>query len=60
VGHAACTWYKHAFAILVSRPEEERLFSMLQIKWEGNIKMDLTKIGWKGVNCIRLIEVKDR
>jgi hypothetical protein len=35
--------------------EGKRLLGRLKHRWAYNIKLDLTEIGWKGVNWIHLV-----
>jgi hypothetical protein len=40
--------------------ERKRTTGMAKHTGKDNIKMDLKEIGWKGVDCINLIEVIDQ
>jgi hypothetical protein len=45
---------------LVEKPKGKKLFARPRHGWEGNIKMDLQKIGLKGVDWIHVTEDTDR
>jgi hypothetical protein len=45
---------RNACSILVGKPEGKRPLGRPRRKWEINIKMDLRKIGWDGVDWIDL------
>jgi hypothetical protein len=49
-----------AYRILVGRPEGRRPLGRPRRKWEDNIKMDLQKVGWEGVDWIDMAQDKDR
>jgi hypothetical protein len=42
------------YRVLVGRPEGKRPLGRPRRKWEDNIKMDLTEIGFDGANWIQL------
>jgi hypothetical protein len=44
--------------ILVAIPERKRLLG--RCRWEDNIKMDLTQIGWGGMDWTGLVEDTDQ
>jgi hypothetical protein len=46
---------RNAYRILVGKPEGKRPLRRLTRGWVGNIKMDLRKIGWDGINWINLL-----
>jgi hypothetical protein len=51
--HVACMGEKrYACRILVGKPEAERELARPSYRWEDNIKMDLRKIGWGGMDWI--------
>jgi len=41
---------RNAYHILVGKPEGLKLLPRYRCRWEDNIKMDLRKIGWEGVD----------
>jgi hypothetical protein len=41
---------RKAYRILVGKPEGKRPLGRLRRMWVDNIKMDLKKIGWDGVD----------
>jgi hypothetical protein len=41
---------RNAYKILLGRPEGKRAQGRLRCRWVDNIKMDLTQIGWDGVD----------
>jgi hypothetical protein len=48
---------KIAYRILVGKTEGKRPLRRPRLSWEDNIKMDLEKIGWNGVDWINLDQV---
>jgi hypothetical protein len=60
-GHVARMGAKrNAYGILVGRPEEKIPLGRPRHKWMENIKMDLTEIGWCGMDWIDLIKDRDQ
>jgi hypothetical protein len=51
---------RHAYNILVGKSKEKRPLGRPRHRWEDNIRMDLKKIGWKGENCIHLVQDRDQ
>jgi hypothetical protein len=49
---------RNAYRILVGKPEGKRPLGRLKCRWMDNVKMDLTEIGWGGIDWIDL--AKDR
>jgi hypothetical protein len=49
-----------AYNILVGRPEGRRPLGRPRRRWEDNIKIDLTEIGFVDVDWIRLAQDRDR
>jgi hypothetical protein len=49
-----------AHRILVGRPKGRRPLGRPRHRWEDNIKMDLEEVGWGGVDCIELVQDRDR
>jgi hypothetical protein len=48
------------YRVLVGKPERKRPLGRPRRRWEGNIKMDLQEVGWRGVDCIDLAQDRDR
>jgi hypothetical protein len=46
--------------ILVGKPEGKRIRGRSRRRWEDNIKMDLRKIGWEGVDWIHLAQDREQ
>jgi hypothetical protein len=44
------------FKVLVGKPEGKRLIGRSRRRWEDGIRMDLTEIGWKDVERVRLAQ----
>jgi hypothetical protein len=60
-GHVACMGdVRCAYNILVGRPEGRRPLGRPRRRWEGNIKMDVTEIGFGDVEWIHLAQDRDR
>jgi hypothetical protein len=51
---------RNAYRLLVGKPEGKRPLGRPRRKWVNNIKMDLLEIGWGGVDCIGLAQVRDK
>jgi hypothetical protein len=47
---------KNAYNILVGKPEWGRPFGSHRRRWEYNIRMDLTEIGWESVDWLHLAQ----
>jgi hypothetical protein len=45
-----------ACRVLVGKPERRRPLEGPRIRWEDNIKMDLRKVGWGGIDWIDLAQ----
>jgi hypothetical protein len=43
----------------VGKPEEKKSLGWSRRRWEDNIKMDLRKIGWGGMDWIDLAQDRD-
>jgi hypothetical protein len=43
---------RNAYRILVGKPEGKRPLGRPKCRWMDNIKMDLKRIGWDGVDWI--------
>jgi hypothetical protein len=50
---------RHAYTILVGRPEGRRPLGRPRRRWEDNIKIDLQEVGW-GMVWIELAQDRDR
>jgi hypothetical protein len=50
----------NAYEILVGKPEGKRLLERPRRRWEGNIRVDLREIGWKGADWISLAQDSDK
>jgi hypothetical protein len=60
-GHIARMGEKrNAYRILVGKPEGKRPLGRPTRRWVDNIKMDLTEIGWDGMDWIDLAQNRDR
>jgi hypothetical protein len=60
-GHVARMGEKRpAYRLRVGKPEGKRPLGRPRHIWMDNIKMDLTEIGWDGVDRIRLAQDEDR
>jgi len=46
--------------VLVGKPEGKRPLGKPRRRWEDNIKMDLQKVGFGGMDWIELIQDRDR
>jgi hypothetical protein len=51
---------RNAYRILVGKPEEKRPLGRPRCRWVNDIKMDLTEIGWDGVDWIELAQDRDQ
>jgi hypothetical protein len=51
---------RNAYRILVGKPEGKRSLGRPRRRWVDNIKMDLTEIGWYGVDWIELAQDRDQ
>jgi hypothetical protein len=51
---------RNAYRILVGKPEGKRRLGRPRRRWVDNIKMDLTEIGWDGVDWIDLAQDRDQ
>jgi hypothetical protein len=49
---------KNACRILVGKPEGKTPLGRPRCRWVKNIKMDLTEIGWDGMDWIDLAQVR--
>jgi len=61
VGHVACMEdRRNACYNLVGKPEGKRPLGRSSRRWEDNIRMDLRKIGWKGVDLMHVAYDRDQ
>jgi hypothetical protein len=51
---------KNVYRILVGKPEGKRPLGRSRHRWVDNIKMDLRKIGWGGMDRIDLAQDRDQ
>jgi hypothetical protein len=51
---------RNAYKILVGKPEGKRPLGRPRHRWEDNIRMDLTEIGWGGMDWIDLAQDRDQ
>jgi hypothetical protein len=60
-GHEAGIGEKrNAYRIFVGKPEGKRPQGTLRHRWVNNIKIDLRRVGWGGMNWIDLAQNGDR
>jgi hypothetical protein len=50
---------RNAYRILVGKPEEKRPLEKPRRRWVDNIKIDLIKTGWDGMDWIDLAHDRD-
>jgi hypothetical protein len=60
VGYIARMEKRNAHRILVRKPEGKTPLGRPRRRWVDNIKTDLRKIGWDGMNWIDLTKDRDR
>jgi hypothetical protein len=51
---------RNAYRILVGMPERKGPLARPRHRWVDNIKMDLTEIGWDGIDWIDLAQNRDQ
>jgi hypothetical protein len=51
---------RNVYRVLVGRSEGKRPLGRPRRRWDGGIKMDLSEIGWGGVEWIHLAQDRDR
>jgi hypothetical protein len=51
---------RNAYRILVENPEGKRPLGRPRHRWSNNIKMDLRKIEWDGVDLIDMAQDRDQ
>jgi hypothetical protein len=50
---------RKVYKVLVAKPEGKRPLGRPRSRWEDDLTMDIKEIGWKGVKCIHLVQVRD-
>jgi hypothetical protein len=59
--HVACMGeIRNAYNILIGKPKGKRMLGRPRYRQEDNTSMDLTKIGWEGVDWIHLSHDRDQ
>jgi hypothetical protein len=48
------------YKVLVGKPEGKRPLGRPRYRWEVNVKMDLQKVGYEGMDWIELAQDRDR
>jgi hypothetical protein len=48
------------YKVLVGKREGKRPFGRPRRRWEDGIRVDLKESGWRGVECIYLVQGRDR
>jgi hypothetical protein len=51
---------RNVYRLLVGKPEGRRPLGRPRRRWVENIKMDLSEIGWGGVDWISLAQDRDK
>jgi hypothetical protein len=51
---------RNPYRILVGKPKGKRPLGRPRRRWVNNIKMDLTEIGWDGMDWIDLAQDRDQ
>jgi hypothetical protein len=60
-GHVACMGQRRGvYRVLVGKSEGKKLLGRRRHRWEDNIKMDLQKVKFGGVDWIELAQDRDR
>jgi hypothetical protein len=49
---------RNTYRILVGKSEGKR--PLERLRWEDNIKINFTEIGWEGVNCIHITQDRNQ
>jgi hypothetical protein len=49
----------NAYNILIGKPEGKRPLGRPRRRREDNIRMDLTEVGWRGVDWMHLVQNRD-
>jgi hypothetical protein len=50
----------NAYKIFVGKPEGKRAQGRHKHRWEDNIKMNLRKVGWSGMDWIHMAQDRDQ
>jgi hypothetical protein len=48
------------YRFLMGKPEGKRPLGRPRHRWEDGIRIDLREIGWESVDCIQLVQDRDR
>jgi len=48
------------YSVLVGRPDVKSPLGVSRHRWQGNIKVDLQVVGWRGMDWIDLAQNRDR
>jgi hypothetical protein len=59
-GHVAEGEKKNGYRILVEKPEGKRPLGRPRCRWVDNIRMDLTEVGWGGMDWLDLDQDRDQ
>jgi hypothetical protein len=51
---------RNVYRLLVGMPEGKRPLGRPRCRWVHNIRMDLGEVGWDDVNCIGLVQDRNR
>jgi hypothetical protein len=51
---------RNAYKIVVEKPERKWLLGSSWYRWEDNIKMDFSEIGWEDIDWINLAQDRDQ
>jgi hypothetical protein len=51
---------RNPYTILVGKPEVKRPLRRPRHRWEDNIRMNLRKIGWEGMDWVYLPQDRDQ
>jgi hypothetical protein len=51
---------RNVYRVLMGMPEGKRPLGRPRRRWEGGIRMDLRKIGWRSVDWMQLAQDRDR
>jgi hypothetical protein len=58
--HVARMGVINAYKIFVGKLEGKRLLGRPRCRWEDNIKVDITEIGWESADWIQLAQYRDQ
>jgi hypothetical protein len=51
---------KNEHGVLMEKPEGKGLIGRSEHRWEDNMRMDLTEMGWGGMDLINLAKDRDK